>query len=71
MVFPARRAVRLFSPGDSPVVKVLYKLAAQPPTTTLSGEPLSNFSPLRTFGPKGRQPSRLKGVCHLAFLGPG
>ena len=27
-----------FSPGDSPIVKVLYKLAAQPLTTTLSGE---------------------------------
>gem|GEM_PF-3470132 len=36
LFFLARRAVVRFSHGRSPVLKVFYKLAAKPPTTTLT-----------------------------------
>ena len=65
LFFLARRAVVRFSHGRSPVLKVFYKLAAKPPTTTLAArKAASNLSPFRTFGPKGRQPSRPKGRVH-------
>ena len=48
----ARRAVGLFSCGRSPVVKVLFILAAEPPTTTLSRQRrLLNLSTLGAKAP--------------------
>ena len=56
----ARRAVCLFFLGRSPVVKVFLYIAPQAPPQP-SRHRRVKLKPLRTFGPKGRHPSPLKG----------
>ena len=71
----ARRAVCMFSHGRSPVVKVLFILAAKPPTTTLTAEGRVKLSNPRAkgasnLGPKARHPSRPQGVSIIKKTAP-
>ena len=60
-----RHEVGLFSHERSPVVRFYHKRAPfinlEAPYNNPRAKGTSNFSPLRTFGPKGRQPSSPKG----------
>ena len=59
--FPARRAVCLFSQGEARLFGFLHT-GGEAAYLNPRAKGASNLSPLRTLGPKGRQPSRPKGV---------
>jgi hypothetical protein len=61
MVFPPARAVCLFSPGEARLPGFLHT-GGEAAHLNPRAKGASNLSPLRTLGPKGRHPSRPKGV---------
>ena len=59
---PPARAVCLFSHGRKPGCNGFLYIAPAGRHHTPRAKGASNLSPFRTFGPKGRQPSRPQGV---------